>query len=66
MIDYVLLVILFLIALLLGYYVGRRDERRSIQDFCDYIGLSDLMYEMTETWLEEEEDLKEEESDGKN
>ena len=50
--DYVLLVTLFVIGQALAYYVGRRDERRTIKDFCDNIGLSDLMFQLAQDYME--------------
>lgn len=49
--DYVLLVTLFLVGQAAAYYVGRRDERRTTKDFCDAIGLSDLMFQLTEDYM---------------
>lgn len=47
MLDYVLLVTLFLIGQAIGFYLGRRDQSKTIQKFCDDIGLSDLIFEIT-------------------
>jgi hypothetical protein len=49
--DYVLLVTLFFVGQAVAYWVGRRDERRTIKDFCDSIGLSDLMFQLTEDYM---------------
>jgi hypothetical protein len=51
--DYVLLVCLFLVGQAVAYYVGRRDERRTIQNFCDDIGLSDIIYSLNDALVED-------------
>jgi len=51
MTDYVLIVVLFFIGQAVAYYLGRRDERNTIKIFCDDIGLSDLMYQVTQDYM---------------
>ena len=48
--DYVLLVTMFLVGQAVAYWLGRRDERKTIMEFCDHIGLSDLMFQLNEEY----------------